>query len=137
MRNYPIVIYGSYGYTGQLIVDECKAKNLTVLLSGRDGVKLKTQSDQSGFPFETVNISDTSALITLLKKAQLVIHCGGPFQFTAKQMVEACMEAGTHYTDITGEIPVFELLSGYDAQAKQNGIFVMPGVGFDVVPSDS
>lgn len=136
MRNYQIIIYGSYGYTGQLIVEECKAHNLTVLLSGRNALKLTLQSEQSGFPFETVDISDRNALITLLKKASLVIHCGGPFQFTAQQMAGACLEAGTHYTDITGEIPVFELLAGYDLQAKEKGICIMPGVGFDVVPSD-
>lgn len=136
MRNYQIVIYGSYGYTGQLIVDECKAHNLEVLLSGRDESKLKAQSDRSGYQFETVDMSDHKALVTLLGKANLVIHCGGPFQFTAKQMVTACLEASTHYTDITGEIPVFEQLSGYDLQAKERGVFIMPGTGFDVVPSD-
>lgn len=136
MRNYQIVIYGSYGYTGQLIVDECKAHNLEVLLSGRNESKLKAQSDQSGYRFETVDIDDHKALVTLLAKVSLVIHCGGPFQFTAKQMVNACLEAGTHYIDITGEIPVFEQLSEFDLKAKEQGIIIMPGTGFDVVPSD-
>jgi short subunit dehydrogenase-like uncharacterized protein len=136
MRDHQIILYGSYGYTGRLIAEECKAKKLTVLLSGRNATKLKQQSDQTGYPSEAVDINDRAGLQTLLKKGQLVIHCGGPFQHTAKQMADACLETGTHYTDIAGEYPVFELLAGYDSRAKERGILIMPGVGFDVVPSD-
>ena len=60
----------------------------------------------------------------------------GPFQFTSKQMVEACLETKTHYTDISGEFTVFEMLAAYDAKAKAAGIMIAPGTGFDVVPSD-
>lgn len=51
-------------------------------------------------------------------------------------MAEACLARGVHYCDITGEIDVFESLAARDAQAKSAGIMLMPGVGFDVVPSD-
>jgi short subunit dehydrogenase-like uncharacterized protein len=136
MRNHQIILYGSYGYTGRLIADECRARNLNVLLAGRDPVKLKLHSKESGYPFEVADINDRPALLGLLKKGQLVIHCGGPFQYTARQMAEACLETGTHYTDITGEYQVFELLAAYDLPARGNGILMMPGVGFDVVPSD-
>jgi len=136
MRKYQIIIYGSYGFTGKLIADECKAKNLTVLLSGRNKEKLEEQSNETGFAFESVNINDENALRNLLAQASLVIHCGGPFKHTARQMIAACLETKTHYTDITGEYEVFEMLSNCDAQAKERGIVIMPGVGFDVVPSD-
>ncbi len=76
------------------------------------------------------------ALKNLLKKGAVVIHCGGPFQYTAKAMADACLETKTHYTDITGEHQVFELLAGYDQKGKAAGIMIMPGTGFDVVPSD-
>lgn len=136
MKTYQIILYGSYGYTGKLIAAECKARNLSVLLSGRDAVKLAQQSEQTGYSFEATGINDRAGLINLLRKGQLVIHCGGPFQHTAKQMVEACLETGTHYTDITGEYTVFEMLAAYDSRAKTKGIIIMPGTGFDVVPSD-
>ncbi len=132
----PIIIYGSYGYTGQLIVEECKAKNLNAILSGRNTEKLRAQSLQSGFPFETVDIENKSSLCSLLEKGTLVIHAAGPFQFTAKTMAEACLQTKTHYTDITGEIAVFEMMARLDAKAKASGITLMPGTGFDVVPSD-
>lgn len=131
-----IIIYGSYGYTGQLVAKECKAKNLNVILAGRNREALQKQHEQTGFPFEVVDVNDATALKNLLQKGSVVIHCGGPFRYTAKAMADACLETKTHYTDITGEHQVFELLAGYDERAKQAGIMIMPGTGFDVVPSD-
>src|SRR5688572_10147277 len=133
----PIIIYGSYGYTGQLIVNECKAKNLNVILAGRKRDALEKQHEQTGYPFEVLDMSDSLALRNLLQKGSMVLHCGGPFIYTAKAMVDACLEAKIHYTDITGEYQVFEMLAEeYDSKAKQAGIMIMPGTGFDVVPSD-
>lgn len=132
----PIIIYGSYGYTGQLIVRECQAKNLAVILAGRNREALEKQHQQTGYPFEVVDVTDASGLRNLLSQGETVIHCGGPFRFTAKAIADACLETKTHYTDITGEYQVFELLATYHEKAKQAGIMLMPGTGFDVVPSD-
>jgi short subunit dehydrogenase-like uncharacterized protein len=132
----PIILYGSYGYTGRLIARECKAKDLNVILAGRNREALQKQHQETGYPFEVVDIHDASALRNLLRQGQTVLHCGGPFRFTAKAMADACLETKTHYTDITGEYQVFELLASYDEKAKQAGIMLMPGTGFDVVPSD-
>jgi short subunit dehydrogenase-like uncharacterized protein len=131
-----IIVYGSYGYTGRLIIDELKKKSFTVILAGRKREALQEQSAATGYPFEVVDVSDSINLKKLLLKASLVLHCGGPFRFTAQAMVDACLETKTHYTDITGEWQVFELLAGYDEAAKKAGIQIMPGTGFDVVPSD-
>jgi short subunit dehydrogenase-like uncharacterized protein len=136
MTNRTVIIYGSYGYTGKIIAQECQSKNLTVILAGRNKQALQKQSEETGYPYEVVEISDSIALKNLLKKGVIVIHCGGPFKHTAKTMVDACLETKTHYTDITGEYQVFELLSGYDQRGTEASITIMPGIGFDVVPSD-
>jgi short subunit dehydrogenase-like uncharacterized protein len=132
----PIIVYGSYGYTGELIVQECKSNGIELILSGRNREALQLQSKQTGFPFEVVDINDSANLCKLLEKGSMVIHAAGPFQFTARAMAEACIKTKTHYTDITGEISVFETMARLDAQAKTAGITLMPGAGFDVVPSD-
>jgi short subunit dehydrogenase-like uncharacterized protein len=136
MKTETIIVYGSYGYTGRLIVQECRKRGLAVMLSGRDQHQLSRQSHETGYPFEVVDLSDTSRLTALLEKGTVVIHCAGPFQFTSKQVVEACLATKTHYTDITGEYPVIENVFTYDEPAKRNNIMLMPGTGFDVVPSD-
>ena len=136
MEDKTIIVYGSYGYTGRIIVTECKQKNLNVILAGRNKESLQKQSEETGYPFEVVDVADSPGLRNLLNKGAVVIHCGGPFQFTAKAMADACLQTKTHYTDITGEHQVFEMLAGYDQKGKDAGIMIMPGTGFDVVPSD-
>jgi short subunit dehydrogenase-like uncharacterized protein len=136
MKKNTIILYGSYGYTGQLIARECKAKGLDVILAGRNQQALQIQSSEIGYSYEVVEVADVVALQQLLEKGSLVIHCGGPFQFTANAVVNACLQTKTHYTDITGEHQVFEMLAGYDSKARAAGITIMPGTGFDVVPSD-
>lgn len=136
MREFQVVLYGSYGYTGELIAQECKQRNLTVLLAGRNETKLKQQASKYTFPYQVTDVSDHKSLVTILQRASLLIHCAGPFQYTAHQLVKACLEAGTHYTDISGEFEVFESLTQYTDEAQAKQLLIMPGVGFDVVPSD-
>ncbi len=66
----------------------------------------------------------------------VVLHCAGPFSRTSRPMAEACLRTRTHYLDITGEAEVFESLAARDAEAKAAGVLLLPGAGFDVVPSD-
>ena len=136
MKTYQIIIYGSYGYTGELIVEESLSKNLSILLTGRNEQRLKDQSEKTGYPFKAINLDNHAALVELLIEGEILINAAGPFKDTAPQMVEACIEAKTHYLDINGDITVFELIKTFDYRAKNAGVMLMPGTGFDVVPTD-
>jgi len=131
-----VLVYGSYGYTGKLIVEECKKYQLDVLLAGRNESSLRQQSEESGYPYEVFSVEEREKLKAALQNITVVIHCGGPFKHTAKNMMLACIETGTHYTDITGEHEVFEMAKSFDEAAKKAGIQIVSGAGFDVVPSD-
>ena len=130
-----IIIYGAYGYTGELIVRKCQELGVKPLLSGRSESKLKPVADKYGLPYHVASLNDAD-LDGLLQGAKVVIHAAGPFIHTSKPMVEACIRNKVHYTDITGEIAVFAQASKYDAQAKEAGVMLLPGTGFDVVPTD-
>jgi short subunit dehydrogenase-like uncharacterized protein len=71
-----------------------------------------------------------------LEGMDVVLHCAGPFSRTAEPMLEACLAHKVHYLDITGEIDVFALGHRAHARARRQGIVVLPGSGFDVVPTD-
>jgi short subunit dehydrogenase-like uncharacterized protein len=131
-----VLVYGSYGYTGKLIIDECKKYQLDVLLAGRNETSLRQQSEESGYPYVVFSVEEREKLKDTLQVITLVIHCGGPFKHTAKNMMLACIETRTHYTDITGEHEVFEMAKGFDEAAIKASIQIMSGIGFDVVPSD-
>jgi short subunit dehydrogenase-like uncharacterized protein len=87
-------------------------------------------------PYRIVDLNNSELLQNSLAEVNLVLHAAGPFQLTSKPMIEACIATHTHYIDITGEIPVFEMAKLYNDAAVKSGIMMMPGVGFDVVPTD-
>ncbi|MCI0553174.1 MAG: saccharopine dehydrogenase NADP-binding domain-containing protein [Anaerolineae bacterium] len=130
------LIYGSYGYTGQLIVDHAMKEGLHPILAGRDEKKLHAQAGKYDLEYRAFSLDETSKLDSSLHEVDVVLHCAGPFVHTFRQMAEACLRTKKHYVDISGEIPGFEALAAMDAQAKEAGIMLMPGGGFDVVPSD-
>lgn len=130
------LIYGASGYTGKLIVELSIKKGLKPILAGRTESKIKPLAEKYGLEYLVFGLNKIEEVVQNIEKFPLVLNCAGPFSRTAKLMVEACLVAKTHYLDITGEIEVFELVKSYDSQAKKNGIILMPGVGFDVVPTD-
>ena len=131
-----ILVYGSYGYTGDLIARFAKEDGIGVILSGRNPTRLREQAERYGFDSIVADVGDPRSIREALRDVDVVIHCAGPFSRTYEAMATACMETQTHYTDITGEAEVFEGLWAMDDAAKNAGVMLLPGTGFDVVPSD-
>jgi short subunit dehydrogenase-like uncharacterized protein len=130
------LVYGSYGYTGKLIVEQAVKQGLKPLLAGRDEKQLRAQAEKFGLEYRAFSIEDTAALDAALLEVDAVLHCAGPFVLTFRQMAEACIRTKRHYVDISGEIEGFEALAAMDDEAKRAGVMLLPGGGFDVVPSD-
>ncbi|MDQ8164467.1 MAG: saccharopine dehydrogenase NADP-binding domain-containing protein [Gemmatimonadota bacterium] len=131
-----LLIYGSTGYTGRLIVAEALARGLRPTLVARNADAVRAQAEALGLEWRAAPLDDAAKLDAALTGTRVVIHCAGPFAHTWRAMSDACMRAGAHYLDITGEIAVFEGLAARDVDAKAAGVMLMPGTGFDVVPSD-
>ncbi|MXX68957.1 MAG: NAD(P)H-binding protein [Gemmatimonadales bacterium] len=140
MREPKLLIYGATGYTGRLAVAEAVRAGLRPVAAGRDPEKLAALASatpaEQGLETRAFGLDRPGALAGALEDVSVVLHCAGPFSRTALPMYDACVTTGTHYLDITGEVDVFETLAARGAEAAEAGIMVMPGVGFDVVPSD-
>ena len=130
------MLYGAYGYTGSLIAQEASKRGHNPVLAGRSAEKLVPLAEKLNFDYIILDLKDENSLIKHLKDFDLVFHSAGPYKHTSAPMVKACLKTGTHYVDITGEIPVFEENFKYDTPAKAAGIAIISGVGFDVVPTD-
>lgn len=130
------MIYGATGYTGALIAERAAEEGLKPVLAGRDEVKLRAIAGRLGLMWRVFSLDDAHAAREGVAGMTLVLHCAGPFSATNRPMLDACLAGHAHYLDITGEIDVFEACYARDAEAKSRGIVVMPGVGFDVVPTD-
>ena len=131
-----LLIYGCNGYTGELISRLAVSKKLNPILAGRNEAAVSSLATELGCEWFVCDLSETQRLETLLANVHTVLHSAGPFQFTSEPMLAACIKTQTHYLDITGEISVFETAKTKSEAAKAANILVMPGVGFDVVPTD-
>jgi len=131
-----LLIYGVTGYTGRLIVDRARAAGLRPILAGRDAAAVRAMAEPHGLTWRVAALHDTTALAALFDGVRVLLHCAGPFSHTFTPMVEACVRHRVHYLDITGELQVFEAIAARDADAMRAGIMLLPGAGFDVVPSD-
>ena len=129
------MIYGANGYTGKLIAQQAQRRGLTPVLGGR-GAAVAALAQELGLLHRVFDLSEPTALRNGLQGIDLVLHCAGPFSATSAPMLEACLDARAHYLDITGEIDVFAHCHAQDSCARQRGIVVLPGAGFDVVPTD-
>lgn len=133
---HTFLIYGSYGYTGDLIAREAVARGLRPILAGRDPQRLARQAAELGLQHMAFSLDDRAALDLALSQVHVALHCAGPFAATAQPMVDGCLRQRVHYLDLTGEIQVFEALARRSAEAQAVGVMLLPGAGFDVAPSD-
>lgn len=131
------MIYGANGFTGELTAREAVERGERPLLAGRSREKVEPLARELDLPHRIFGLEEPAAVAEALRDVQAVVHSAGPFILTSRPMVEACLASGTHYLDITGEIAVFEGVLAQDAKAKAAGVALLPGVGFDVVPSDN
>ena len=130
------ILYGANGYTGRLITKYSKKYGLTPILAGRNAASIKAMAEEYNLDYRIFGLDDPDEMDRALTDVSLVLHAAGPFIHTAKPMIMACLRNGVHYLDITGEIAVFELAFRYDSRGREKNIVIMPGVGFDVVPTD-
>ncbi|MHB8680593.1 MAG: saccharopine dehydrogenase family protein [Acidimicrobiales bacterium] len=130
------MVYGAYGYTGRLVTALATERGEMPVLAGRDEKRLAELAALFQLEHRAVGLDDPAALARALQGVDVVAHCAGPFSATAQPMVDACIATGTHYLDITGEIDVFEHVLARNDEAVAAGVALIPGSGFDVVPSD-
>ena len=134
MRNY--LIYGANGYTATLIAQEAVARGHCPILAGRNADAVNSLARRLNLDSRIFSLDDPTAVDAGLRDVVAVLHCAGPFMRTARAMADACLRVRVHYLDITGEIGVFEQMAARDAAAKAAGVMLLPGAGFDVVPTD-
>jgi short subunit dehydrogenase-like uncharacterized protein len=130
------LLYGANGYTGALTARMAVERGMRPILAGRRADAVQELARSLGLEARVFGLEDPKAVAAGLAGVTAVLHAAGPFVRTSRPMAKACMISRVHYLDITGEAAVFEALAMRDAEAKAAGVMLLPGVGFDVVPSD-
>jgi len=130
------MIYGANGYTGRLAAQAAAQRGMHPVLAGRNHGAVEAVAMPLGFESRAFDLQSPAAIVDAIGDCRLVLHCAGPFSETSQPMIEACLAAGVHYLDITGEISVFANAHRQADKARHADVVLIPGVGFDVVPSD-
>ena len=131
------MIYGAYGYTGRRIAEEAVRRGHRPLLSGRSADKLTPVAERLGVDMAVLDLRDEDRLQSTLAEVRLVLNAAGPFIHTAHPIVQACLKTETNYLDVSGEAMVLEWILALDQQAQEREVAIIPGVGFNVLASDS
>jgi hypothetical protein len=131
--NKPVVIYGASGYTGRLVAEYLREYNLPFIAAGRN--KDRLNEAMRGIPgietasYEVVEVEHSvDALTELFSGAEVVCNTVGPFAKYGPEVVEACVNAGSHYLDVTGEQDwVITCDEAYGARMAERGLLLAPG----------
>lgn len=133
MQKNRLMIYGAYGYTGELMVREAVKQGIEPVIAGRSAGKLKPLANELGLEYNAFDVKEAG---NRLHDVRVLLNCAGPFSATAEPLAKACLAQQADYLDITGEIEVFRKCYEMDGEAKKQNILIMPGVGTDIVPTD-
>ena len=130
-----LLIYGATGYTGRMAAQRAKALGLPFEIAGRNREGLLALAEQLEVPYRVFDAGPEAS--RLLSGISVLLNFAGPFVHTAQGLMRACIEARVDYLDITAEINVYRLAEELGGEAAEAGVMLMPGVGWDVVPTDS
>jgi len=138
-RKYDIVLYGASGFTGRQTAEYCKQfapAGLRWAIAGRNRAKLDSVNS-AGSDVLVADAQDENALNILAAQTRVVATTAGPFGLYGTKLVDACVRNRTHYCDITGETPwIRQQIDRHHAHAAAHGTRIVPGCGFDSIPSD-
>ena len=140
-KKYEIILFGATGFTGQLCAKYFKQNypDLTWAIAGRDKNKLDDINNKFNLNVDTLvaDGDNLEALRVMAGQAKVILSTAGPFARYSDLLVQACVEQGTHYTDITGENHwVRTLIDKHHENASLKGVRIVPSCGYDSIPSD-
>jgi len=142
-----VVIWGGTGFVGRLTAEYMARINAPVrwAMAGRSRAKLESVRAEiakevqaiADIPLIEANADDAASIETLASRARVIATTVGPYGLYGKNLVGACAHHGTHYCDLTGEVPFIRwAIDEYHEVAKSTGARIVPTCGFDSIPSD-
>ena len=143
-RDFELIVYGASGYTGALVAEYLATAypaGVRWAMAGRSLTKLQAVRDAIGAPADlpliTANADDPASLHAMAARADVVISTVGPYQLHGREMIAACVDAGTAYVDLCGE-PAWmrEMIDAHHARAAETGARIVFSCGFDSIPFD-
>lgn len=143
-REFDVVLWGASGYTGRLVAEYLatapSARAVRWAIAGRDRERLEAVRAELGSAAPPVLVGDAAdrpSLAAIASRARVVCTTVGPYARYGGDLVAACVASGTHYCDLTGEVPwIRRMIDAHHDQARERGARIVHCCGFDSIPSD-
>ena len=146
-REFEIILWGASGFTGRLVADYLYANygqgnELRWALAGRNQSKLEGIVEEiagakDALPIVIADSEDLTAMKAMAARTQVICTAVGPYALYGTNLVAACVEKGTDYCDLTGELQWMKRVIGeYQSEAELSGARIVHTCGFDCIPSD-
>jgi len=145
-REYDVVVWGATGFTGKWVAkhlfDNYSQSQLKWAIAGRNPEKMESVREFIGDDSAAIkgifaDSNDPGSLEDMVASTKVIISTVGPYAYYGSYLVKACAEAGTHYVDLTGEVPwMREMIDSHLETAQQSGARIVHSCGFDSIPSD-
>ena len=144
-KQYDLILWGATGFTGKLVAEYLTkqygvGQDLQWAIAGRNESKLAAVKNELEIPDLPVVLADSldeQSLQKLASQAKVVCSTVGPYAKYGSLLVKACVDQGTDYCDLTGEVQwIRRMINQYHEEAKAKGCKVVHCCGFDSVPSD-
>ncbi|KJQ52698.1 saccharopine dehydrogenase family protein [Microbacterium sp. SA39] len=137
-REFDLVVFGATGFTGrraaEYIRDHAPA-GLRWAVAGRNAERLAQL--ETGAAVVVADATDPAQLTALAARTRVVLNMAGPFRQFGDPLVDACVDEGTHYIDISGEVSrIRELIDRHHAVATRKGVAIVPFGGVSSTPAD-
>lgn len=146
-REFDIIVWGATGFTGALVAHYLLRQygsdgDLRWAIAGRSQKKLDALRQELGLENgkpETIvaDSFDADTLSDMASRTRVVLTTVGPYALYGSALVEACVENGTHYCDLAGEVQwIRKMIDQHQQRAAQTGARIVHCCGFDSVPMD-
>lgn len=146
--NYDLVVFGATSFVGQILTRylaeyfSTQQEQLRWAIAGRSQHKLQEVKNGLGalgesLPILIADASNQAELNALCAQTRVVVSTVGPYALYGEPLIQACVNNGTDYCDLTGETQwIKKMIEKYESQAQQSGSRIVHCCGFDSVPSD-
>jgi short subunit dehydrogenase-like uncharacterized protein len=143
-REFDVVVFGATGVTGRQVAaylgERAAETDLRWAAAARDGAKLERSMSELGVSAPetiTADVADPETLARMAARSRVVLNLVGPYSLYGRPVIEACVEQGTHYVDLTGEMPfVRSVIDHFHGPASAAGVKVVQVCGFEALPPD-
>ncbi|MEU6828526.1 saccharopine dehydrogenase NADP-binding domain-containing protein [Nocardia beijingensis] len=135
-----IAVYGATGHTGGYLLAELRRRGLTPILVGRNADRIRAAADAAAMPgaeIRVAHLSDRAALVRAFTGADVVISSLPAYVEHGSAVLDAAIDAGAHYTDMSGEqLFLKRVLDEYGTRDAAAGVTVVSGVTDSNLPGD-